>query len=382
MTRDLSPPCLSGVSTVERGGVASVEGLAYIRALEAGARGVSQSMVMTFQPARFSVAPMMDWTDRHCRSLHRVLSSRALLYTEMVTSGAVVHGDREKLLGFDTGQHPVALQLGGSDPTDLAQAARIGEDWGYDEINLNVGCPSDRVQSGRFGACLMREPDLVAECMAAIKDAVKVPATVKCRIGVDDQDPEESLFTLVDRCAAAGIDNFIVHARKAWLQGLSPKENRDIPPLDYELVYRLKRERPNLMIAINGGVPSVDAALEHLANGVDGVMLGRAAYHEAGLLGEVDRRVFGLDVADVDSFEAVERYRPYLARELAAGTHLAAMTRHMLGLFHGLPGARAWRRILTVEGVKSGAGLEVVDRALDAVRAALASREERTAPAA
>ena len=320
---------------------------------------------------------MMDWTDRHCRSLHRVLSRRTLLYTEMVTSGAVVHGDRAKLLGYDPEQHPVALQLGGSDPAELAQAARIAEDYGYDEINLNVGCPSDRVQSGRFGACLMREPDLVAECMAAIKDAVKVPATVKCRIGVDDQDPEEALFTLVDASAAAGIEGFVVHARKAWLKGLSPKENRDIPPLDYELVYRLKRERPNLTIAINGGVPSVDAALEHLAQGVDGVMLGRAAYHEAGLLGEVDRRVFGLDVADVDSFEAVERYKPYLARELAAGVHLAAMSRHMLGLFHGLPGARAWRRILTVEGVKAGAGLDVVDRALDAVRAALAAREER-----
>ncbi len=332
---------------------------------------------------RFSVAPMMDWTDRHCRSLHRVLSSRALLYTEMVTSGAVVHGDREKLLGYDPVQHPVALQLGGSDPAELAQAARIAEDYGYDEVNLNVGCPSDRVQSGRFGACLMREPDLVAECMAAIKDAVTVPATVKCRIGVDDQDPEAALFTLVDACAAAGIEGFVVHARKAWLKGLSPKENRDIPPLDYGLVYRLKRERPNLIIAINGGVPSVDAALEHLAHGVDGVMLGRAAYHEAGLLGEVDRRVFGMDVADIDSFTAVEAYRPYLAEQLAAGVHLAAMSRHMLGLFHGLPGARAWRRILTVEGVKAGAGLEVVDRALDAVRAALAAREERAeAPAA
>ncbi|WP_454715665.1 tRNA dihydrouridine(20/20a) synthase DusA [Caulobacter segnis] len=332
---------------------------------------------------KFSVAPMMDWTDRHCRSLHRVLSSRALLYTEMVTSGAVVHGDREKLLGYDPGQHPVALQLGGSDPAELAQAARIAEDYGYDEVNLNVGCPSDRVQSGRFGACLMREPDLVAECMAAIKNAVKIPATVKCRIGVDDQDPEEALFTLVDASAAAGIDSFVVHARKAWLKGLSPKENRDIPPLDYELVYRLKRERPNLFIGINGGVPDIDATLEHLARGVDSVMLGRAAYHEAGLLGEVDRRVFGLDVADVDSFEAVERYKPYLARELAAGVHLAAMSRHMLGLFHGLPGARAWRRILTVEGVKAGAGLDVVDRALDAVRAALAAREERAeAPAA
>jgi len=333
--------------------------------------------VPEFQPVRFSVAPMMDWTDRHCRSLHRVLSRRTLLYTEMVTSGAVVHGDRAKLLGYDPEQHPVALQLGGSDPAELAQAARIAEDYGYDEINLNVGCPSDRVQSGRFGACLMREPDLVAECMAAIKNAVKVPATVKCRIGVDDQDPEEALFTLVDRSAAAGVEGFVVHARKAWLKGLSPKENRDIPPLDYELVYRLKRERPNLTIAINGGVPGVDAALEHLANGVDGVMLGRAAYHEAGLLGQVDRRVFGMDVADVDSFEAVERYKPYLAREVAAGTHLAAMSRHMLGLFHGLPGARAWRRILTVEGVKADAGLDVVDRALDAVRAALAAREER-----
>lgn len=320
---------------------------------------------------------MMDWTDRHCRSLHRVLSSRALLYTEMVTSGAVVHGDREKLLGYDPGQHPVALQLGGSDPAELAQAAKIAEDYGYDEVNLNVGCPSDRVQSGRFGACLMREPDLVAECMAAIKGAVRIPATVKCRIGVDDQDPEEALFALVDASAAAGITGFVVHARKAWLQGLSPKENRDIPPLDYELVYRLKRERPHLFIGINGGVPDIDATLEHLARGVDSVMLGRAAYHEAGLLGEVDRRVFGMDVADVDSFEAVERYKPYLASQLAAGVHLAAMSRHMLGLFHGLPGARAWRRILTVEGVKAGAGLEVVDRALDAVRAALAAREER-----
>lgn len=325
---------------------------------------------------------MMDWTDRHCRSLHRVLSAQALLYTEMVTSGAVVHGDRQKLLGYDPGQHPVAVQLGGSDPAELAQAARIAEDFGYDEVNLNVGCPSDRVQSGRFGACLMREPALVAECMAAIRNAVKVPATVKCRIGVDHQDPEESLFALVDACASVGIEAFVVHARKAWLQGLSPKENRDIPPLDYALVYRLKRERPGLTIAINGGVTSVDAALEHLANGVDGVMLGRAAYHEAGLLGEVDRRVFGMDVEDVDSFTAVERYRPYLARELAAGTHLAAMSRHMLGLFHGLPGARAWRRILTVEGVKPGAGLDVIDRALDAVRAALAAREATTEPAA
>lgn len=324
---------------------------------------------------------MMDWSDRHCRTLHRGLSQRALLYSEMVTSGAVVHGDREKLLGFDAGQHPVALQLGGSDPAQLALAARIGEDFGYDEINLNVGCPSDRVQSGRFGACLMREPQLVADCMAAMGDAVSVPVTVKCRIGVDDQDPETSLFALVDASAAAGVSSFVVHARKAWLQGLSPKENRDVPPLDYDLVYRLKRERPDLTIMINGGITDLDAVETHLEH-VDGVMLGRSAYHEPGLLGAVDRRVFGLDVADVSEFEAVERFRPYMARQLAAGVHLAAMSRHMLGLFHGLPGARAWRRILTVDGVPAGAGLDVVDRALDAVREALAAREARFAETA
>jgi tRNA-dihydrouridine synthase A len=317
---------------------------------------------------------MMDWTDRHCRVLHRQLSSRALLYTEMLTTGAILHGDRERLLAFDDREHPVALQLGGSEPADLAAAARIGEAEGYDEINLNVGCPSDRVQSGRFGACLMREPELVAEGMAAILAAVKVPATVKCRIGVDDQDPEASLFTLVDLCAQAGVRRFIVHARMAWLKGLSPKENRDVPPLDYPLVWRLKRERPELIIDINGGIADLDAAEAQLEQ-VDGVMLGRAAYHTPALLGEVDARIFGRGER-VDEAEAVERYKPYIARELAAGTHLAAMTRHMLGLFHGRPGARAWRRILTVEGVKSGAGLEVVDRALAAVSGA---QEERLA---
>ena len=305
---------------------------------------------------------MMDWTDRHCRVLHRQLTSRALLYTEMLTTGAILHGDRARLLAFDAAEHPVALQLGGSDPADLVEAARIGESEGYDEINLNVGCPSDRVQSGRFGACLMREPELVAECMAAIAGAVKVPATVKCRIGVDDQDPEESLFRLVDLCAEAGVGHFVVHARKALLQGLSPKENRDVPPLNYPLVYRLKRERPELTIVINGGVGSLDEAQAHLAH-VDGVMLGRAAYHTPALLGDVDQRLFGAD-GTVSAVEAVERYKPYIARELASGTHLAAMTRHMLGLFHGAPGARAWRRVLTVEGVKAGAGLEVIDAAL------------------
>ncbi len=324
---------------------------------------------------RLSVAPMMDWTDRHCRSLHRTLSSRALLYTEMLTTGAVLHGDRERLLAYDPAEHPVALQLGGSEPADLAAAAKIGEAEGYDEINLNVGCPSDRVQSGRFGACLMREPELVAECMSAMGAAVKIPVTVKCRIGVDDQDPEQSLFQLVDLCAQAGVSSFVVHARKAWLKGLSPKENRDVPPLDYPLVHRLKRERPDLTIAINGGIGSLDEAEPHLG-AVDGVMLGRAAYHTPTLLGEVDRRVFGMAVEDVDAFRAVELYRPYVARELARGTHLAAMTRHMLGLFHGLPGARGWRRVLTVEGVKSGAGLEVIDAALAQV---LRAQDERRA---
>ena len=310
---------------------------------------------------------MMDWTDRHCRALHRTLTVRALLYTEMITTGAVLHGDRERLLGFDDCEQPVALQLGGSEPGDLAQAARIGEDLGYREINLNVGCPSDRVQSGRFGACLMREPELVADCMAAIGAAVSVPATVKCRIGVDDQEPEESLFTLVDLCARAGVTTFIVHARKAWLEGLSPKENRDIPPLDYPLVYRLKRERPALTVVINGGIGSLDEVEAHLQH-VDGAMLGRAAYHDAAILGQVDRRVFGEDGEDVGPHEAVERYLPYVERQLARGVHLAAMTRHMLGLFHGLPGARSWRRILTVEGVKPGAGVEVIEAGLAALR--------------
>ncbi|WP_439472643.1 tRNA dihydrouridine(20/20a) synthase DusA [Brevundimonas sp.] len=330
---------------------------------------------------RLSVAPMMDWTDRHCRAFHRALSSRALLYTEMVTSPAVVHGDRDRLLGFDAVEHPVALQLGGSDPAQLAEAARIGEQYGYDEINLNVGCPSDRVQSGKFGACLMREPELVADCMAAIKEAVSVPATVKCRIGVDDQDPEISLFATVDASAAVGIDTFIVHARKAWLKGLSPKENRDVPPLDYALVRRLKRERPHLSISINGGIPDLDQAEAHMAadDGVqlDGVMLGRAAYHEPALLGQADRRMFGATTADVDAYEALARYRPYLRARLEEGTPLAHMSRHMLGVMHGRPGARAFRRILTVEGVKAGAGIEVVDRAVEAVREAEARMDVR-----
>ena len=311
---------------------------------------------------------MMDWTDRHCRAFHRTLTRHALLYTEMVTTGAVLHGPRNRLLGFSAQEHPVALQLGGSDPADLAASARIGADLGYDEINLNVGCPSDRVQSGRFGACLMREPELVADCMAAMIAAVDVPVTLKCRIGVDDQEPQEALFGLVDLCAQAGVRTMVVHARKAWLKGLSPKQNRDVPPLDYDLVRRLKAERPELTIVLNGGVGSLDEACAHLERGVDGVMLGRAAYHDPGLLGSVDRRVFGDAVADIDPFEAVEAYKPYVSEQLASGVHLAAMTRHMLGLFHGQPGARTWRRIMTVEAVKAGADLGVIDRALDAVR--------------
>ncbi len=304
----------------------------------------------------------MDWTDRHCRMFHRALSGRALLYTEMVTAEAVLHGDRGRLLGFDPAEHPVALQLGGSDPVKLASAARIGADLGYDEINLNVGCPSDRVQSGRFGACLMKEPDLVAECMAAMGAAVSVPVTVKCRIGVDEQEPEESLYAMVDACAAAGVSIFVVHARKAWLKGLSPKENRDIPPLDYGLVQRLKADRPDLTIVLNGGIETLDAAERHLA-WADGVMLGRAAYHTPGLLAEVDSRLFGKGEA-VDVRLALDAYRPYIARAVESGTNFYAIARHMLGLFSGRPGARAWRRILTVEGVKAGAGLEVLDRAL------------------
>ncbi len=312
---------------------------------------------------------MMDWTDRHCRAFHRGLSRRARLYTEMITAMAILHGDRDRLLRFDACEHPVALQLGGSEPKALAEVARIAEDLGYDEINLNVGCPSDRVKSGSFGACLMREPALVADCMAAIAEAVAVPATVKCRIGVDDQDPEVALFDLVDQCAAAGVRTFAVHARKAWLQGLSPKENRDIPPLDYPLVYRLKAERPELTIVINGGIASLEEAEAHIAAGVDGVMLGRAAYHTPEILGQADRRLFGEDAADVDGFEAIERFRPYMAARLAEGQHLAGMTRHLLGLFTGRPGARAWRRILTTESIRPGAGLDVVDRALAAVAA-------------
>jgi tRNA-dihydrouridine synthase A len=307
----------------------------------------------------FAVAPMMDWTDRHCRSLHRVLSRRARLYTEMVTTGAIIFGPRERLLGFSAAEHPVAVQLGGSDPGELAQAARICADFDYDEINLNVGCPSDRVQNGRFGACLMREPALVGECVAAMKAAVSLPVTVKCRIGVDDQDTEEALDRLTDHVVAAGCDELTVHARKAWLQGLSPKENRDIPPLDYDRVYRLKRARPDLPVAINGGIRTLAEVREHLRH-VDGVMLGRVAYHEPEILLAVDPELYGEDPPVADAFEAVEAYEPYVAARLAEGERLHAMTRHMLGLFTGRPGARAYRRHLATEAIKPGANLQTL----------------------
>jgi tRNA-dihydrouridine synthase A len=321
--------------------------------------------MVTYQHT-FAVAPMMDWTDRYCRIVHRSLSRRALLYTEMVTSAAVVHGDRDKLLGFSPAEHPVALQLGGSDPAELARAARIGAAFGYDEINLNVGCPSDRVQSGRFGACLMREPGLVGDCVAAMVAAVDIPVTVKCRIGVDEQDPEESLDRLADAVVAAGAVAIWVHARKAWLKGLSPRENRDVPPLDYGRAARLKARLPNVFVGLNGGIRTLDEA-EALLPTVNGVMLGRAAYHEPALLAAVDRRLYGEQGPDGDLRDAIASLRPVIAGHLAAGGRLAAFTRHMLGLFHGRPGARAFRRILTEGAIRPGAGLEVIDAALSAL---------------
>jgi tRNA-dihydrouridine synthase A len=313
---------------------------------------------------RFAVAPMMDWTDRHCRAFHRVLTRRALLYTEMLTVDAVIHGDRERLLGFDASEHPVALQLGGSDAAKIGAAARICADCGYDEINLNIGCPSDRVQAGRFGACLMREPTLVASLWRAAQQAApNIPVTIKCRIGVDDQEPREALFALVDLAAREGCETFIVHARKAWLKGLSPKENRDVPPLDYELVRELKRERPGLEIILNGGLQGLDHALSE-SKTFDGVMLGRAAYQTPAILLDVDQRVFGAASPPLDRYAAVEAHLGYLERQLCAGVPLHAMTRHMLGLFNAMPGGRRWRRVLSEQGVRPGAGLEVVAAAL------------------
>lgn len=319
---------------------------------------------------------MMDWTDRHCRVFHRLMSRRARLYTEMLTTGAIIHGDRRRLLGFDPSEHPVALQLGGSEPVDLATAAKIGEDFGYDEVNLNVGCPSDRVKDGRFGACLMADPALVADGVAAMKRAVNIPVTVKCRIGIDDQDPEVALDVLARGVVAAGADALVVHARKAWLNGLSPKENRDIPPLDYDRVYRLKAALPDALVIINGGIGSVAEAARHLDH-VDGVMLGRAAYQEPWRLLDVDPELFGEAAPYATIKDVFEAMFPYIEDQLAQGAKLHSMTRHFVGAFHGVPGARAFRRHLAEKGVRPGAGVDVLrdaialvgDRAVEPVAA-------------
>ncbi len=312
---------------------------------------------------RFCVAPMMEWTDRHCRTFHRILSRHARLYTEMVTAEAVLHGDRERLLGFGAEEHPLALQLGGSDPAKLADAAAIGEAFGYDEINLNVGCPSSRVQEGRFGACLMAEPELVAACVRAMADRVRTPVTVKCRIGIDDQDSEADLTRFIATVADAGITTFIVHARKAWLSGLSPKENREIPPLDYSRVYRLKSARPELKIAINGGIETIEQCEEHLKH-VDGVMVGRAAYQTPYMLAEVDQRLFGSETPVLSRGEVLQRLLPYVCAHLAQGGRLNSVVRHILGLYHGQPRARLFRRHLSEHGVGEGPGLNVLEHAI------------------
>jgi tRNA-dihydrouridine synthase A len=313
--------------------------------------------------SRFAVAPMMDWTDRHCRYFHRLLTRRALLYTEMVTTGAVLYGDHGRLLRFDPAEHPVAIQLGGSEPEALAAAARLCADLGYDEINLNVGCPSDRVQSGRFGACLMAEPLLVGDGVAAMKAAVAVPVTVKCRIGIDDQDPEAALDALADAVVAAGVDRLIVHARKAWLRGLSPRENRSVPPLDYARVHRLKARLPALDLVINGGIASLDEAGGHLDR-LDGVMMGRAAYQEPWRLLAVDPALFGAPAPWPSLHSAAEAMIPYLEREAAGGVRAGSILRHMVGLFHRVPGARAFRRHLATWSATPGAGVEVLRDAL------------------
>ncbi|GGH26686.1 tRNA-U16,U17-dihydrouridine synthase [Cribrihabitans marinus] len=320
------------------------------------------------EAARLSIAPMMDWTDRHCRFLHRQLSRQALLYTEMVTAPALVRGGAVHLLAHDSAEHPVALQLGGSDPGELAQAARLGAEAGYDEINLNCGCPSDRVQSGTFGAVLMKRPELVADCVAAMREAVDVEVTVKCRIGVDDQDPHKVLPDFLDRIAAAGCARVTVHARKAWLQGLSPKENRDIPPLDYDLVHEMKGRFPQLHVSINGGIDTLAEARAHLDAGLDGVMIGRAAYHRpADILAAADPEIFGTGEARSPE-QAVDAMLPYIEAHLRGGGRLHQVTRHMLGLFAGRPGARQWRRVLSEGATRPGAGTELVLQALDRVR--------------
>lgn len=320
---------------------------------------VSNDFVMQ----RFSVAPMLDWTDRHCRYFHRLLSSQTLLYTEMVTTGAIIHGKGD-FLAYNEEEHPLALQLGGSNPVDLARCAKLAQERGYDEINLNVGCPSDRVQNGRFGACLMAEPELVAQCVAAMKAVVDIPVTVKTRIGIDDQDSYEFLTHFVTVVSEqGGCEQFTIHARKAWLSGLSPKENREIPPLDYPRAYQLKQDFPQLTIAVNGGVKSLAEAKEHLQH-LDGVMIGREAYQSPYLLAEVDQQIFGLDTPVKKRSQVVQEMYPYIEQQLAQGSYLGHITRHMLGLFQNMPGARQWRRHISENAHKAGAGIEVVEQAL------------------
>lgn len=316
-----------------------------------------------YPTARFSVAPMLDWTDRHCRYFHRILSKNALLYTEMVTTGAIIHGKGD-FLAFNEEEHPVALQLGGSNPADLATCAKLAAERGYDEINLNVGCPSDRVQNGRFGACLMGEAELVAQCVAAMKEVVDIPVTVKTRIGIDEQDSYEFLVDFVRTVSEkGGCDNFTIHARKAWLSGLSPKENREIPPLDYPRVYQLKKDFPHLTMAINGGIKSLEEAEAHLKF-MDGVMIGREVYQSPYLLADVDRRLFGCDAPVIKRSDAVKAMFPYIEAELSKGTYLNHISRHMLGLFQNMPGARQWRRYISENAHKPGAGIEVLEAAL------------------
>jgi len=322
---------------------------------------------------RLCVAPMMQWTDRWCRRFHRQLTRRALLYTEMVTTGAILYGQRERFLAFDPVEKPLALQLGGADPKALAECAAIAEEWGYDEVNLNVGCPSDRVQNGRFGACLMAEPDLVARCLQEMQAATRLPVTVKHRIGIDEQESYEALKDFVATVAEAGCRSFIVHARKAWLKGLSPKENREIPPLRHAMVHRLKQDFPQLEIIINGGLTSLEAAAVHLEK-VDGVMLGRAAYQDPWILAEVDSRLFGQADPVQSREEAVEKLLPWVREAHGQGLPVKVVTRHILGLFNGLPGARAWRRHLSEKAVLPGAGPEILEEALALVQAAEARR--------
>lgn len=316
-----------------------------------------------FQSNRLSVAPMLDWTDRHCRYFHRLLSSQTLLYTEMVTTGAIIHGKGD-FLAYNEEEHPVALQLGGSNPVDLATCAKLAAERGYDEVNLNVGCPSDRVQNGRFGACLMAEPDLVAECVAAMREVADIPVTVKTRIGIDDQDSYEFLTKFVSTVSEkGGVDQFTIHARKAWLSGLSPKENREIPPLDYPRAYQIKKDFPHLNVAVNGGVKTLEESLEHLQH-LDGVMIGREAYQNPYILAQVDQLIFGLDTPVKKRKQVVEEMYPYIERQLSNGSYLGHISRHMIGLFQAMPGARQWRRYISENAHKKGAGIEVLETAL------------------